>query len=192
MNHRLPYEPAMDIPSALTSDECAALFKWACALRRDSPHAPIVEIGTAQGRSALVMAHAPGGFVVCVDDWGEHVNYRGQRFHHSFERFERNLDRLGMRDRVSIRRGLSVDVAVRWPPAVGIAMLFIDGDHSQKGVQDDWMAWSPHLKPGAIVAFHDYTLPGAGVRNMVDGLVMGGDLSHIELVDSLAITSFRE
>jgi cephalosporin hydroxylase len=33
--------------------------------------------------------------------------------------------------------------------------LFIDGDHSLKGVEQDWLDYGPLVRPGGIVAFHD-------------------------------------
>lgn len=33
--------------------------------------------------------------------------------------------------------------------------LFIDGDHSCNGVQQDWDMYSPLVRPGGLVAFHD-------------------------------------
>lgn len=33
--------------------------------------------------------------------------------------------------------------------------LFIDGDHSCDGVQKDWEMYSPLVRPGGLVAFHD-------------------------------------
>ncbi|HEU5119072.1 MAG TPA: CmcI family methyltransferase, partial [Isosphaeraceae bacterium] len=34
-------------------------------------------------------------------------------------------------------------------------MLFIDGDHSYEGVKQDWEMYSPLVKSGGIVVFHD-------------------------------------
>lgn len=34
-------------------------------------------------------------------------------------------------------------------------MLFIDGDHTYGGVKDDFLSYSPLVRPGGIVAFHD-------------------------------------
>ena len=36
-----------------------------------------------------------------------------------------------------------------------IDLLFIDGDHSYQGVKDDWDNFSPFVKVGGIVFFHD-------------------------------------
>jgi len=37
-------------------------------------------------------------------------------------------------------------------------VLFIDGDHSYEGVLADWLLYSPLVKTGGIVAFHDCLL----------------------------------
>lgn len=39
---------------------------------------------------------------------------------------------------------------------VPIDMVFIDGDHSYEGCKGDIDAWLPNLKPGGILAIHDY------------------------------------
>lgn len=36
-----------------------------------------------------------------------------------------------------------------------IDFLFIDGDHSYEGVRADWELYSPLVRPGGLVAFHD-------------------------------------
>lgn len=35
-------------------------------------------------------------------------------------------------------------------------MVFIDGDHSYEGCRDDILNWLPNIKPGGIIAVHDY------------------------------------
>jgi Methyltransferase domain len=48
---------------------------------------------------------------------------------------------------------LSEHAAKGWTRPVDL--VFIDGDHSQKGTRLDWELWSPHVEPGGVVAFHD-------------------------------------
>ncbi len=36
--------------------------------------------------------------------------------------------------------------------------LFIDGDHSYEGVRNDYVMYSPFVRPGGIIAFHDVAL----------------------------------
>jgi predicted O-methyltransferase YrrM len=37
-----------------------------------------------------------------------------------------------------------------------VHLLFIDGDHSYKGVRRDIAGWTPKIVPGGVVAFHDF------------------------------------
>jgi predicted O-methyltransferase YrrM len=36
-----------------------------------------------------------------------------------------------------------------------VDVLFIDGDHSYDGCRQDWEMYSPLVRPGGVVAFHD-------------------------------------
>lgn len=49
-----------------------------------------------------------------------------------------------------------------------IDFLFIDGDHSIEGVTSDWESFSPFVRSGGIVAFHDYD-PFAIAQNKKEG-----------------------
>lgn len=40
----------------------------------------------------------------------------------------------------------------------GVDFLFIDGDHTFEGVKSDFEAYSPLVKPGGIIAFHDIVI----------------------------------
>lgn len=40
-----------------------------------------------------------------------------------------------------------------------VDFLFIDGDHSYKGVKSDHAVFSPLVKPGGVIAFHDIATP---------------------------------
>ena len=55
----------------------------------------------------------------------------------------------------------SVGVGNHWPPPGPIFpkrvdLVFIDGDHSYGGCKGDIEAWLPNIKPGGIIAIHDY------------------------------------
>jgi hypothetical protein len=44
-----------------------------------------------------------------------------------------------------------------WQRFVGpVHLLFIDGDHSYRGVARDIAGWVPKVAPGGVVAFHDF------------------------------------
>jgi cephalosporin hydroxylase len=54
-----------------------------------------------------------------------------------------------------------------------VDVLFIDGDHSYAGVLTDWLLYSPLVKSGGIVAFHDINLHGDEVGDFIDNLAVG-------------------
>ncbi|MBI4596917.1 MAG: class I SAM-dependent methyltransferase [Candidatus Omnitrophica bacterium] len=44
----------------------------------------------------------------------------------------------------------------------GVDLLFIDGDHQYHSVLTDWLLYSPLVRPGGLVAFHDIGLTVKG------------------------------
>lgn len=36
-----------------------------------------------------------------------------------------------------------------------VDFIFIDGDHTYKGLEGDWLGWSPLIAPNGITALHD-------------------------------------
>ena len=46
--------------------------------------------------------------------------------------------------------------AVRWIPDDSLDFVFIDGNHSYENVLEDITEWTKKVKPGGIVAGHDY------------------------------------
>ncbi|MBI4354235.1 MAG: class I SAM-dependent methyltransferase [Candidatus Omnitrophica bacterium] len=58
----------------------------------------------------------------------------------------------------------------------GVDLLFIDGDHQYASVLTDWLLYSPLVKPGGLIAFHDVglTVPGHyGVPEFLARLAAG-------------------
>lgn len=49
-----------------------------------------------------------------------------------------------------------------------IDVLFIDGDHTYEGVKDDWENFSPFVKKGGWVVFHDCDETSPGVVKLFD------------------------
>ncbi len=56
-----------------------------------------------------------------------------------------------------------------------INVLHIDGDHSYHGVENDILAWIPHVVPGGWVFFHDYTTSSLGVIQAVEKYLLNSD-----------------
>lgn len=117
----------------------------------------IVEVGTARGRSACAMALACRengvGRVVAIDPHDSN-NWNDTSTRGTTERFlrERVAD-YQLETFVDIRVATSVVVSPTWTEPIDL--LFIDGDHTYKGVKEDFEGFRKHLSPHALVVFHD-------------------------------------
>lgn len=61
--------------------------------------------------------------------------------------------------------------------------LFIDGDHSYEGVKSDFDFYSPFVRSGGVVAFHDIAYPPCGVPaywNHIKANYRSQDINHKE------------
>jgi hypothetical protein len=130
----------------------------------------IVEIGTAEGGTALLMSRAAAG--------------RGVRIH--------TVDVSPSALAFEHLRGTGVDVVARPSEEYAgewkvrghgpIDFLFIDGNHDLEHVVSDWNLWVPHLRPGGRVAFHDFDPRERGgvshlaVRVGVETVLRSGEL----------------
>ena len=118
-----------------------ALLK-ACALSLPDD-AIIVNIGAGFGTSAAAMLEEkPNSLIFSVD---------------KFKRTEEkdNLIKCGL-DHLRVVRilGNSSDIGRVW--FIDLDLLFVDGGHSREVVQDDINLWTPFVKFGGFILFHDY------------------------------------
>jgi predicted O-methyltransferase YrrM len=137
-----------------------------------------VEVGVQRGRySEYLLAHWPGRRLISVDPWRESADgyvdsanvdqvEQDRRFHETWSR----LRRFGVRS--EIWRTTSLAAAARI--ALGtLDFVYLDARHDRDSVLADLEAWWPKLRPGGIIAGHDYVdgvLPNGvfGVRSAVD------------------------
>lgn len=58
-----------------------------------------------------------------------------------------------------------------------VDMVFVDGDHSEKGIMGDILAWKPKLKDGGIMVFHDFMHPNLPKYSpIVDSMMAGSEV----------------
>ena len=156
---RLSWQPVSpgDGPAILTSvtgAESAELARLAAGRQ-------VLEVGSAYGYSAVVMARA-GADVTAVDD-----HHGGTWLGDTLPVMQSNLAAYGVAGRVEIMRGASQRVL----PALGgeearFGLVFVDGDHSAETVRHDVLWALRLLAPGGVLACHDYgeeTCPGVAV-----------------------------
>ena len=133
----------------LTNKEKMMLY----VLAKDKTGA-FVEIGSYLGASSCFIALAqadknPIPKLYCVDTWTNDVMTEGER--DTFDIFLENTK--DFKNIIIPLRGRSTMVAEYFQEKIDF--LFIDGDHSYKGVKDDIHAWFPKLTVDALVVFHD-------------------------------------
>jgi predicted O-methyltransferase YrrM len=162
-------------PRTMHSDEERDLL---VAYARDA--AVVVEIGVYEGASAAALARAmrPGQELHLIDPFGEAPDALPAGWAATERATRRVVARAAAADgpRITWHVAFSQAVGRGWsgPPA---DVVFVDGDHSEEGVRADWEAWSPHVRPGGHLLFHDARLGVPGGRGLpgptavVDALV---------------------
>lgn len=125
----------------------------------------IVELGVDYGFSFFSFCHDyPQAHVIGIDNfsYGDSVGAR--------ELLRTHLPKF---PNGKIIEGNSADVARRWRQPetyLDIDVLHIDADHSYESVKQDFELWSPFVRPGGVVLFHDINIPNFGVRKFFDEL----------------------
>lgn len=137
-----------EIPTHLTNTELIQLNKLAKTLAENSI---ALEIGSYLGASSLILAKGlpPNSKLYCVDTWGNHAMSEGQW--ETYERFIQNTK--AVKEKISPIRAWSLEAAKKFDKKIDL--LFLDGDHSYKGIKSDVDAWLPKLNSGGIVVVHD-------------------------------------
>lgn len=161
------------------------------------PNPVVINLGAGSGTSGLAfMESRPDLFLFTVD-----IQLEDSPFG-CLVAEQRVLREAGFLDDIHNSRytqiqGTGYAVGKRWmeqfpiwkPPewCKPVDLVFIDGDHSYEGCKGDIEAWLPNIKPGGILAIHDYkkaTLiydeetcphprPWPGVDRAVDELLVG-------------------
>ncbi|GAB3080096.1 class I SAM-dependent methyltransferase [Nocardioides zeae] len=111
-----------------------------------------LEIGSHQGRSTAVLAHARrarGGRLVALDPFVD-----GRLFGGAATRtiFEKNMATAGVRDVIDLRVAYSTKERASW--STPLSLLYVDGKHDYWTAGDDLM-WAVHLPEGGAVLVHD-------------------------------------
>ena len=178
-----------DVEGWMTEGQARRLWDRASALRAGQR---VVEIGSYQGRSAIVLATAaPDGVeVVAIDPHAGNDRgpqqitgpaSAGQRDH---EAYLANLAAAGVSDRVRHVRLPSADAhgAVEGD----IDLLYIDGAHRYRPALDDVRRWGARVTEGGTLLIHD-SFSSIGVTlALLSSLFFGGRFRYRGRVGSMA------
>jgi predicted O-methyltransferase YrrM len=142
------------------------LLEFASLIQDQRPKA-FLEIGTRNGGTFFVLCRLadPQAIVISLD-------LPGGRFGGGYTFFQipvmRRMKKARQKLHLFRADSHSIETQIRVTRAlqgVQLDLLFIDGDHTYHGVRRDFQMYSPLVKPGGIVAFHDIVqVPDAGVE----------------------------
>jgi hypothetical protein len=121
-----------------------------------------VEIGVKRGEfSEFILQRWKGKMLVSVDPWmaapedeyNDTSNVEQGAHDGFYEQTCRRLERFGARSK--IWRTTSQEAAMRVDNR-SLDFIYLDARHDYDSVREDLEAWSPKLKPGGVIAGHDY------------------------------------
>jgi predicted O-methyltransferase YrrM len=171
---------AEEIPGWLTRSQALALWEAASRL---APGARVVEIGSHQGRSTVVLgaaARLAGARVTAIDPFvhGRLFGGPGTR-----ELFTANIARAGLTDTVDLLVDYSTRARPGWTGPVDL--LYIDGKHDYWTFTDD-LRWSAYLVPGGEVLVHDCFSSVGVTTGVLAKVLLSRRLAFADRVGSLA------
>jgi len=154
-------------------------------LLRGKGHINGVEIGVNNGEcsAALLRGLTNLGRLTCVDPWQE---YEGDDWFSAEKRDAERSFSLFLRQVVNVY-GVRVrymkemsETAVSKFEDESLDFVFIDGNHQYEWVKKDIEMWVPKVKPGGLIAGHDYCQKpyGIGVHRAVNEYFGDGNFEH--------------
>lgn len=114
------------------------------------------EIGVEQGKYSEEILNGTAMHLFCIDPWMAYFRYKDHRAQSKLDGFyEDAKKRLEPFDRATIIRKTSMEAVADFQEN-SLDFVYIDGNHDFEYVVSDIIHWSKIVKPGGIVAGHDY------------------------------------
>lgn len=151
--------------------------------------AHIVEIGSHQGRSTVVLGRAAqlaGARVTAIDPFVEGRLFGGVS---TRDRFEANIAAAGLGDVVTLLAEYSTKARPQWTELIDL--LYIDGKHDYWTFSDD-LRWSRAMAPGAEILVHDCFSSIGVTSGVVVQILPTRRYSYLDRQGSLARFQMRQ
>lgn len=169
---------AATIGGWLTPAQAELLYTEASRL---APGSRIVEIGSHQGRSTVVLAlGAPTSTVVAIDPFVDGAMFGGLA---TRDRFLANVQRAGVAGSVELRQHKSTELRPNWQDRIDL--LYIDGKHDYWTLSDD-LRWAEHVPSGGTVLVHDAFSSIGVTLGLLRHVLGSGRLRYVDRATSLA------
>ena len=195
------------IKGFLPTREAEALFIKA---REQAPFGPLLEVGSYCGRSAVYLGAAAAPFdqtVFTVDHHsGSEEHQQGEAYFEAehwdpilqrvdtLPSLRRTLYQCNMEDVVTPIVARSEALAKVW--TTPLAMVFIDGGHSEAQATADCLLWARHLMPSGVMAIHDiFEQPkdgGQAPYRAMQAVMLEHDWVVLDRTDSLVFLAARQ
>ena len=186
----------------LEKQEAESLYQFA---KKYSSLGPCLEIGSYCGKSAVYLGAAVkenNQILYSIDHHkGSEEQQPGEEFFdldlldetgkgiNTLPFFLETLDKAGLRDNVVPIVSTSVEASEVWSKP--LAMVFIDGGHSDQAANDDYDFWHPHIIQGGLLAIHDvFPNPEDGGRppfNIYTKAKESSLFKEVDMINSLAL-----
>ena len=186
----------------LEKQEAESLYQFA---KKYSSLGPCLEIGSYCGKSAVYLGAAVkenNQILYSIDHHkGSEEQQPGEEFFdpdlldktgkdiNTLPFFLETLDKADLRDNVVPIVSTSVEASEVWSEP--LAMVFIDGGHSDQAANDDYDVWHPHIIQGGLLAIHDvFPNPEDGGRppfNIYTKAKESGLFKEVDMINSLAL-----
>ena len=186
----------------LEKQEAESLYEFA---KKYTSLGPCLEIGSYCGKSAIYLGAAVkenNQILYSIDHHkGSEEQQPGQEFFdpdlldetgkgiNTLPSFLETLDKADLKDNVVPIVSSSVQASEVWSEL--LAMVFIDGGHSDQAANDDYDVWHPHIIQGGLLAIHDvFPNPEDGGRppfNIYTKAKESGLFKEVDMINSLAL-----
>ena len=115
-----------------------------------------VEVGTERGLYAEVLCSTmPNLHLTCVDLWKTHDGYYGHQNQRRLDKYHQEAQARLAPFNCTLLQAYSMDAVQQFEDA-SLDFVYIDANHRIPAVLDDICAWQEKVRPGGIVAGHDY------------------------------------
>ena len=186
----------------LEKQEAESLYQFA---KKYSSLGPCLEIGSYCGKSAVYLGAAVkenNQILYSIDHHkGSEEQQPGEEFFdldlldetgkgiNTLPFFLETLDKAGLRDNVVPIVSTSLEASEVWSEP--LAMVFIDGGHSDQAANYDYDVWHPHIMQEGLLAIHDvFPNPEDGGRppfNIYSKAKESGLFKEVDMINSLAL-----
>lgn len=162
----------MNLTEITTRDEIPA---W---LLKNKLNVIMAEVGVREGKHLESLVRAKPSSLVAVDLWEDDGvpshNDRGDSAAKITSCYNRVLTLAREHNSIRVFRKLSVEAAGVFADA-NFDFVYLDADHTYEGAKADIAAWWPKVRPGGVLAGHDYLKAVVGVHKLRVGVMQAVD-----------------